>query len=108
MKGCRKLAPGEVIREGDRSLLWGPTSPDNHYATIHIGEAVGEQDWFRKARTDGCPVGWRWADAGEAYAFSVGHDGKAYDCRGEFMGEADQFGAGCGVIYYPEDERLEE
>ena len=63
MKGYRKLAPGEVIREGDEVFtelnVWVDT-PDHV-----IGEVECSWDVRRKARNDGTPPGWRHADRGE-------------------------------------------
>ncbi len=103
MKGYRKLAPGEVIREGDVCLV------SDLYPRPSSGIA------WRKARTDDTPPGWRWADAGERTSYEV-DSGKLRRFVGVCTTEHDyplnpdaQAYGKCGpVMPYPEDPRLEE
>lgn len=68
MKGYRKLAPGEIIREGD-FVQYAPTRGRQLIgAEPGRWQPLSERDkGWRKARTDGTPPGWRWADAGEKH-----------------------------------------
>ena len=113
MKGYRKLAPGEVIREGD--VMPAETYPSD------VGKTAGANTaYFRKARTEGCPPGWRWADAGERANHAIPNPatlpayGIPYDVGGtskEFVATMDCDGSGLHerlVMPYPEDPRLEE
>lgn len=108
MKGYRKLAPGEVILEGDvMDCNWSGHgySPAGRFS---IGEEVLQgEPWFRLARTDGCPPGWRWADAGELSRFYLHERGHHLQEPTPVRHEKD---SPCGVIQslmpFPEDERL--
>lgn len=65
-KGLRRLAHGEVIREGDTHVSPFHESLQT-VSSASWGRAIDEHHnpHFRKVRTEGAPPGWRWADAWE-------------------------------------------
>ena len=110
MKGYRRLAPHETTRPTDVSLSGG--SP--HELEEDTGWDAEEwgTDIYRKARTKGCPPGYRWADAGEecnhAYQYSVQTLLDVPTPMTEQHDAGPGFGQFCGVMPYPDDPRLEE
>ena len=99
MKNYRKLAPGEVIREGD-------VCPDDNRRIESVSGGLTVYgvggDWYRLARTSGTPPGWRWADAGETSEHVMGD-------RVEWFAPTVSANDATGfVMPFPEDERPEE
>ena len=110
MKNYRKLALGEVIREGDQWEI--ETAHDYVVPGVDTGKprppgAVV----YRKARTGGCPPGWRWCDAGEDPPRLMLGNGVVGLIESEARAptEHDSVDGEVGFLMpYPEDERLEE
>ena len=118
MKGYRRLSEGELLRKGDVGWDGRPgTELMPVGGRYRIGHPAGEERtvggfFYRKARVEGCPEGWRWADAGEVSSKFWHKDG--YGTGTAQAVTLDQDGAVKGgraclwLMPYPEDERLEE
>ena len=104
MKNYRKLAEGEVIRGGDQWEI--ETAHDYVVPGVDTGEPCPPSAVvYRKARTEGCPPGWRWCDAGEITIQNV-ILGQVFKCV-PFKADSDQPSNGDAyVMPYPEDPRL--
>ena len=61
MKGLRKLRSIEGPRVGD----WWQTSAGYWVTLEPLAQIHPDVTYYRKARTTGCPPGWRFADKGE-------------------------------------------
>ena len=109
MKGYRRLAPGEVIREGDTFWAGGI----QQWAARTVGRAFGGRhmasEYWRKARTDGAPPGWRWCDGGETCtALLSRYSDRLEECDAIMPHTDDALLAEDlrPVMPYPEDPRL--
>ena len=109
MKNYRRLAPGEVVRFRDECLVCG-----RWVLSDDIGTHQKQHPKHRRpVRTDGCPPGWRWADAGEEFAHLARENGDLEKRAGVAGTDQTKNDAGedyygiPGVMPYPEDERLE-
>ena len=111
MKGYRKLTSKEEVREGD--LVEDPPGRLLEAGDIEL-EELGIAGMFhcvvyRKARTDGCPPGWRWADAGESPADWYHSEEREWHAAGRGVIDEDSTkDYDAFVMPYPEDPRLEE
>ena len=100
-KGYRLLAMREILR-GTDEYLWDDSEYGHSWQPAGGQEAVGDpiDDGFlpvrRKARTDGAPVGYRWADEGERVHHRLSRKGEVKlipystiilteDCANEFL-----------------------
>ena len=120
MKGYYQLKPGQVIREADHYSHNGIPANEEWFegqiADGLIGTAVKPEPftWWRKARTEHKPHGWRWADAGEESIHILsnkpGETPLSEHKDTPMVVEEDEpwdVKHNC-VMPYPEDERLEE
>ena len=107
MKGYRRLAPGELPRDGDRRT---------HEGHGYVNDLEGNRDAiagniviWRKVRTEGCPPGWRWDDGGEEYSHKL-IGGEAVEISSDILlaGRSQPGSVLQRLQPYPEDERLQE
>ena len=113
MRGYRRLIFNEKESEPIRAMdiyvddngdLYSLNGDEEFDMSWHRGQGI-----WRKARTEGCPPGWRWADAGEVtgkgFCVSPGvwtnWEPRSFDTDADGV-----FGCLCGVMPYPEDPRL--
>lgn len=118
MKGYRYLKEGEKFRQGDLVAVTMLDVPMGFWGVFVDAEADKKRLFCRKARTEGCPPGWRWADAGEeanhAAPNPITDYWVPYDVGGTYKPLKAPLDSKAGLgnyqllMPYEDDERLEE